>query len=83
MKQCLETTHVEHYDLADCVEEIIPLNDILSEFAIKMNSSMKNYERNSRAVALSINGKHTDISYDFVCEIYSDYINVRTFFFSN
>lgn len=66
------STHAEFYALADCVQEVIPIKGILSEFGIKKEDSVNIYEDNSGAIALSKHGKfsknskHIDTSYHFV-----------------
>ncbi|KAK9679200.1 hypothetical protein QE152_g40211 [Popillia japonica] len=66
------STHAEYYALANCVEEIIPIQGILEELGITLSSPVKVYEDNSGAITLAKNGKfsknskHIDVSYHFV-----------------
>lgn len=68
------STHAKFYAIADCVEEVLPIKGILSDFNIRKDSPVKIYEDNSGAIAFSKNGKfsknskHIDTSYHFVSD---------------
>lgn len=51
------STHAEYYALANCVEEVLPIRGILSDFDVQLSGPVPIFEDNTGAIALAKGGK--------------------------